>query len=390
MEMNTDPFAPPEACAGKPPQECQQTMRSRKKSIISALVTVVLGIVVFVVFIVPVPYVVSAPGPTFDLNAPYNGQELITVQGTDPKTGQAVQTDDPSQGQLRMVTVSEYGSPGYSVTLWDLWRLTRDGVSEVNYYYDLYPEEIDADQVQSVSQAMMTASHSTSSVAALEKLGYTIPAVVTVNEVAEESDAYNRILPGDVIVSVTTPDKVVHPIQTASGIFSLTRQTPEKTPLTVTVRRDGKEESVDVITGPAPDGVGSRLGIFLDIQTTLPFDVNFNIEQVGGPSAGMMFALAIIDKLTEGDLTGGKIIAGTGTLSYDGRVGSIGGLPQKIYGAAEDGAQYFLAPSENCDEVTSIPHGIEVFRVDTLDEALKSVNAIRQNTTHNLRPCLAK
>lgn len=387
--MNSDPFAPPTAPTGTDAQECQQATRVKKRSIISTLLVISLGIALVVVFIVPVPYVVSTPGPTYDLNAPYDGHELISVHGTDPKTGTEVQADTPSEGQLRMVTVSEYGSPGYSVTLWDLWRLTRDGVSEVNYYYDLYPEEIDADQVQSVSQAMMTTSHSTSSVAALEELGYEVPAVVTVNEVSEESDAHNRILPGDVIISVTTPDRVVHPIQTASGIFSLTRQTPEKTTLTVTVDRDGTEQSFDVVTGPAPDGIGSRLGIFLDIQTTLPFDVDFNIEQVGGPSAGMMFALAIIDKLTVGDLAGGKSIAGTGTLSYDGRVGAIGGLPQKIYGAAEDGAEYFLAPSENCDEITSIPKGIKVFRVDTLEEALTAVKAISQDSTGSLRPCLA-
>ncbi|CAB4622464.1 unannotated protein [freshwater metagenome] len=105
--------------------------------------------------------------------------------------------------------------------------------------------------------------------------------------------------------------------------------------------------------------------------------VELKLADVGGPSGGMMFALGIYDKLTPGSLTGGKYIAGTGTLDGSGRVGPIGGIQQKMYGAADAGAKYFLAPAENCDEVVGhIPAGLSVYKVTNFEDALKTVEKI--------------
>ena len=109
---------------------------------------------------------------------------------------------------------------------------------------------------------------------------------------------------------------------------------------------------------------------------------------VGGPSAGTMFAIGIIDKLTPGALTEGKVIAGTGTISPDGKVGEIGGIQQKLIGARNAGAVLFLAPQSNCQDVIDhIPDGLTVASIATLSEAMTAINAF--NTGAKVNPCLA-
>src|SRR5690606_10810906 len=119
-----------------------------------------------------------------------------------------------------------------------------------------------------------------------------------------------------------------------------------------------------------------------------PFDVTIQLDNVGGPSAGMMFALGIVDVLTPGEATGGEDIAGTGTIAGDGDVGPIGGIRQKLYGARDAGADWFLAPQENCDEVTGhVPDGLRVVSVDTLADALTAVDAIAHGDVDGLPAC---
>nr|WP_277814844.1 S16 family serine protease [Galbitalea soli] len=119
------------------------------------------------------------------------------------------------------------------------------------------------------------------------------------------------------------------------------------------------------------------LGIAVGTSYTFPVPIKIQLQDVGGPSAGMMFALGIIDKLTPGELNGGKRVAGTGTIDSAGTVGAIGGIRQKMYGAARAGARYFLAPRSNCDEVVGhIPSGLHVYSVATLDDSLTALKAI--------------
>ncbi|MBN9170726.1 MAG: ATP-dependent serine peptidase containing a PDZ domain protein, partial [Microbacterium sp.] len=123
-----------------------------------------------------------------------------------------------------------------------------------------------------------------------------------------------------------------------------------------------------------------------------PIDVTIQLNNVGGPSAGMMFALGIMDTLTPGQLNGGKSIAGTGTITADGTVGPIGGIRQKLYGAKEAGASYFLAPDSNCDEVVGhVPSGLRVFAVKKLDDSLAVLDALRSGGDLDALPtCTAK
>jgi PDZ domain-containing protein len=128
---------------------------------------------------------------------------------------------------------------------------------------------------------------------------------------------------------------------------------------------------------PITSGDTSVLGIGVQASFEFPFDVTIQLDNVGGPSAGMMFALGIIDKLSEGELNGGENVAGTGTIAADGTVGPIGGIRQKLFGARDAGADYFLAPASNCDEVSGhVPDGIRVFAVATLGDSLAALTAI--------------
>ncbi|MFP1688672.1 S16 family serine protease [Gardnerella vaginalis] len=120
--------------------------------------------------------------------------------------------------------------------------------------------------------------------------------------------------------------------------------------------------------------------------------VKMHIDDIGGPSAGMMYALGILNKLTGIDLAGGKTIAGTGTIDNNGKVGAIGGIRLKMISAKRDGARWFLAPNSNCDEVVgNIPQGLNVVSVKTLDDAYKALEKIKAGKSiKSFKTCNAK
>ena len=157
-------------------------------------------------------------------------------------------------------------------------------------------------------------------------------------------------------------------------------QEAEGEPIELTVERDGEQVTVSVM--PKQTEVDGEtvwlIGIVLLNDYEFPIDVTIQLNNVGGPSAGMMFALGIIDTLTPGQLNGGQNVAGTGTITADGEVGPIGGIRQKLFGAKDAGAEWFLAPEANCDEVVGhVPDGLQVFAVETLDDALDALEAVR-------------
>ena len=144
-----------------------------------------------------------------------------------------------------------------------------------------------------------------------------------------------------------------------------------------------------VVTPVAAESDGAPvIGVYAASTYDFPIDVQIQLPGVGGPSAGMMFALGIYDKLTPGELTGDEHIAGTGTIDGGGEVGAIGGIVQKMYGASAAGADWFLAPESNCSEVVGhIPSGLQVFSVGTLDDAITAVEAIADGETADLARC---
>ena len=154
----------------------------------------------------------------------------------------------------------------------------------------------------------------------------------------------------------------------------------------VVVRRDGKEQTVTAKTGES-DG-RTVMGVGLRLDYDLPVDVTLRTGNVGGPSAGLMFSLAIYDALTPGELTGGKKIAGTGTMDDDGTVGPIGGIRQKLIGARRAGADFFLAPADNCAEVVgNVPSGLRVVKVESFDDGVEAVRDIGTGKAASLPTC---
>ncbi|MGX4689929.1 S16 family serine protease [Streptomyces sp. JNUCC 63] len=133
------------------------------------------------------------------------------------------------------------------------------------------------------------------------------------------------------------------------------------------------------------------VGISAGTDHTFPFTIDIKLADVGGPSAGLMFALGIYDKLTPGSLTGGKFVAGTGTIDDNGKVGPIGGIEMKTVGARDRGARYFLTPADNCaSAVKDTPSGLTLVKVNTMGDALAALRDIRTGNTADLPKCTVK
>nr|WP_256449169.1 S16 family serine protease [Paeniglutamicibacter quisquiliarum] len=177
--------------------------------------------------------------------------------------------------------------------------------------------------------------------------------------------------------------KISDRLETINGrkitdLESLKKQLDEagEAPSKLGITRGGKSQTVTVSTEAGPQGQ-RQLGILLSGSFDFPIEAKFGLENVGGPSAGMMFALAIVDQLTEGEMTGGRHFAGTGAITAEGKVEPIGGIAQKLVGAKDHGAKYFLAPAGNCDDIAGrIPDGLDVIKVATLSEARAAVEGI--------------
>jgi PDZ domain-containing protein len=321
-----------------------------------------------VAVVVPVPYVVMKPGPTFDTIGTLDGKDLVHVAGT--------QTF-PTTGALRMTTVREYGGPGDGVALWEAvtaW-LSRD--SRVLPREAMFPDGTTVEDSTRQGAEQFSTSQSDAIAAALHYLKLPVVEKVVVSDVLDAGPAHGLIHAGDQVVSIdgvamTTPEQVVAAV----------RSRPVGSTLHFTVLRNGATVKVDVVSGsrkddpttPANEDGLPYIGAGVDVLYSATFTVSFDVDGVGGPSAGTMFALAIVDKLTPGALTGGKDIAGTGTIAADGTVGTIGGIAQKMNGAREAGAVLFLAPAGNCDEVTGhIPAGLTVTPISTLSDAVAAV-----------------
>jgi PDZ domain-containing protein len=142
-------------------------------------------------------------------------------------------------------------------------------------------------------------------------------------------------------------------------------------------RKNATPGVTTVKLGSAPDKKQGVLGIGVVEAPWAPFTINFNLANIGGPSAGLVFSLAVIDKLTTGDLSGDRFVAGTGTINSDGKVGSIGGITHKILAAHEAGATVFLVPADNCDEAKSAHQdGIDLVKVNKLGDAVDALKAL--------------
>jgi PDZ domain-containing protein len=207
---------------------------------------------------------------------------------------------------------------------------------------------------------------------------------VEVTDIVTDSPADGVVRLGDIIIAVNGV-RVHNADQAADAITGV----EPGTPVTLRVKRGGAVKTVTVTTGQSPDDPSqSRIGV--SIVDKPPFDVHIDLgQEIGGPSAGLMFALGIYDKLTPGYLTGGMHIAGTGTIDDAGRVGEIGGIQQKIAGAVNAGATVFLVPDANCAEATGAADAgsIDLIDVNTMDGAVKALEALTSGDDSGVPRC---
>ncbi|PWC03046.1 PDZ domain-containing protein [Agromyces badenianii] len=329
------------------------------------------AIVVGILFaLMPSPYVIEQPGPVYDtLGVAENAddEEVPLIEIPD-------ETTYPTDGELNLLTVSVLGRPGQTPNWLEVLAAWFDRTRSVMPVESIFPPGISNEDRDAQNEAAMVDSQQDAIAAALAELGYEFPREVTVAGLLEGSPADGIIEDGDVIVSLDGTE--VHSIR---ELQDAVREHGSDAPAQIELLRDGAPLTVEV-TPISRNGV-AVLGVGVRMHYEFPIDVELQLDNVGGPSAGMMFALGIVDKLTPGAMTGGEIVAGTGTIDSAGDVGAIGGIRQKLWGAERAGADWFLAPEANCDEVTgNVPDGITVFAVSTLDQARVIVEDLADGT----------
>ena len=330
--------------------------------------TAVVSAILFVVSaaaiaMVPVKYVVWAPGPTQNLLGQANGRPLVAVSG--------VQTY-PTSGELMLTTVAvtradaELSLPEALYAHWipDRAVMPRDVV---------YPAGSSLGDVREREVEMMDSSQSEAVAAAIQAAGLPIQRVPRVVSVATAGPSDDRLEVGDLILrvdgkAVTSPDEVDKIVDT--------RQIGDQ--VTFSVERDKAVSDVTVTTVSSKSTAGAPIvGVTLDAGYRHSVGVEFGVDEtVGGPSGGVMFALAIYDKLTPSGLVGDTRVAGSGEIDGTGKIGPVGAIQSKVVAAKRDGAAVFLVPESNCADLGVGPAGIRVVSIGSLGQAIDALGAL--------------
>lgn len=327
---------------------------------IGSIAGFVAALIALVAVVIPTPYIVESPGPTFNTVGEVEDQQVIEV--ADAKTY-------PTEGNLDLTTVRVQGPPTGSTSALSVMSAWTNDSRAIVPAELVYPSGTTSDEVQQQNSAAMSTSQEWAIAAALENLDVDYLQELFVSGFAPESEAEASLRPDDQLLSAEG--------QEITGLEGLKQVLNDSggDPVTLQVERDGEQLDVEVPVYEGPDDTW-LLGVYLDSTFEFPIDVDIVLEDIGGPSAGMMFALAIVDLLTPGAMPAGEHIAGTGTIDPDGTVGPIGGIVQKVHGAKAQGAEIFLAPADNCAELDDIvPEGITVYSVADLEQARSIVEA---------------
>jgi PDZ domain-containing protein len=343
--------------------------RSTSVWLVAMFVAILLGAVMGLIHL---PYAILQPGPVTNTlgNGP-EGKPLITVAG---KTY-------PTAGALDFTTVAVLGGPTNPVNGWQWVSAHFDKTNAVVPEVDLFPKGVTSTEVDHENAAEMAESQQEAIAVALRNVGETVTEVVTIGSLTKTSPARGVLLPGDVLVSIDGKP-VTTPVEVRTAIRA---HKPGET-VAITVRRVGKQIPRTVKTA-ALSGQAA-VGVLMRTAFVFKTKVSINAGDVGGPSAGLMFSLAVYDKLTPGALTGGVNVAGTGTINSAGAVGPIGGIQQKLVGARRGKATWFLAPADNCKEVVGhVPAGLRVVKVATFTQGRDAVRAIAAKRAALLPTC---
>lgn len=309
----------------------------------------------------PAGYVIETPGPAINTIGEVSGTPLIEV----PER----QTYETT-GALDLTTVYVEGGPNSSVNMLQVLAAWLDPQRSVSPTDLVYPPDVTQDDIQQQNAALMASSQESAVAAALTQLEVEYSQTLSVADFTPDAAAADVLELQDTVRTING--------EPVNGIEVLREELNASAgaPVELGIVRDGRQETVEVVPKANDEG-DYQLGVLLATDFEFPFEVNIQLDNVGGPSAGMMFALGIIDTLTEGAMTGGKHFAGTGTIDAEGTVGPIGGIRQKMHGARDAGATVFLAPEANCSQAAGyVPDGLQVVSVATLDDAVEAVTLI--------------
>lgn len=310
-----------------------------------------------------VPYAAEGKGPIFDTLGEIDGTEVVEIEGADAQdTG----------GELYMTTVSVRTQMTLAQAL-GRWITSNDTIVPLD---SVLPPNQTPEDVEEANKAAFTASEAAATVAAMNHLGAEIEIVVA--DTVKDSPAHGKLEKDDVITAVDGK-AVDEPGQVQDHVRSL----KPGDEVTVTVRRGDSEKDIPLtLVESDQDPKLPMMGVLMASQPVDDVKVNYNLQDVGGPSAGMVFSLAVIDKMSPGELTGGNKVAGTGTIAEDGTVGPIGGIEHKVAAAHDAGVELFLAPAANCAEATSRDtDDMVIASVDTLDDAIAAMDAFDAGET---------
>src|SRR5215218_2126655 len=307
---------------------------------------------------VTVPYVSLGPGPTFDTLGEIDGKKVVDIDTPDVH---------PTSGHLNMTTVSQRDD----LTLIQALTLWMSGREQLVPHDLVYPPDKSKDEIDEANNTDFKRSEDSAEYAALGFLKFA-PAV-TVQTVNDSGPSAGKLQSGDAIEGVNGK-----PVANLDQFQEMMKNTKPGDTVVLDYRRKNAPAGVATITlGKNPERESGYLGIAVLDAPWAPFKIDFNLANIGGPSAGLMFSLAVVDKLTTGDLNDGKFVAGTGTITGDGKVGPIGGITHKMLAAKDAGATIFLVPADNCEEAkTADDDDLELVRVENLDQAVAALQTL--------------
>ncbi|WP_185995746.1 YlbL family protein [Nocardioides campestrisoli] len=320
----------------------------------------------------PLPYVTYEPGITVDLLSETEDGELLQVQG------HKTYRDD---GEMLLTTVY-VSRPKATVNLFEVVRAWIDDDDAVVPYDAVYDSGTTPEESEQRGAMLMATSQETAVAVALREAGFEVEESVQVSEVSEGMPAEGVLEVGDELLEVGGRE-----VTSSQDVVDAVSAAPAGEQLALLVRRDGREVPLEV--SPREVDGTPRLGIMTGYGFDLPFEVTLDVDPaIGGSSAGMMFALSVYDTLTPGSLTGGQVIAGTGTVDDQGQVGPIGGIAQKIAAARDEGARLFLVPPDNCGEALGAdPDDMRLVRAETVSSALDSLERWVEDPDADLPRC---
>lgn len=340
-------------------------LSSRAKVLLVSVTSVL--VLLAVALLLPVPFVKLAPGPTFNVIGDHDGQPVIKISDT---------TTYPVTGELDMTTVLESGGPRGGLTFVDAIASWFQSSNAVLPRELLYPDDVSGTDVKAKQTALFSTAESNATAAALRYLNMPVSTKIVVSAVWADSPADPALKARDEILTIDGT-----PITAADQVRSLVQAKPIGSEFAMTVLRDTESgaKTVDLtLTSEANPTDESKpyIGISVGEYYSADFPIAFTLDTVGGPSAGLMFTLGLIDKLSPEDLAAGKHIAGTGTIDPEGKVGPIGGIRQKLAGARGAGAELFLMPKAHCAEAAGhVPDGLTVTPVESVTDAVDALQA---------------